>query len=288
MSTVVGGYSTDFYRAHYGKGSSDDSASKYATKDAKDLFSQVVQEFQEDNRLTAKELKEDKDWREMTDEEWDKILEGVDEYIDAYKERLRLMKERQEEAAKKAALRADSDMKATAASSAALSVAANGLGATNEGLAKSMSEGENSLVDSTKHEKNWTKNLNTSDQTVLRIAKEAQAMEQSVINKFEEVQLTGSTTVGISKKDTITECASMEENENQEKVWTITVFTETGIFSSKCQNGKIIECWELEYTNPNDAKKVQDFLDKLEKDTDLTFCGSKAFWEEFLKDERNN
>ena len=58
---------------------------------------------------------------------------------------------------------------------------------------------------------------------------------------------------------TVTECASMEENENKEKIWTITVFTETGIFSSKCQNGKVIERWELEYINP-DGRKFKIFL----------------------------
>ncbi len=60
----------------------------------------------------------------MTDEEWDKMLEGVDEYIDAFKERLSQLKEMQDEAAQKAALEADSDMRATAASSAVFSAAA--------------------------------------------------------------------------------------------------------------------------------------------------------------------
>lgn len=60
--------------------------------------------------MTAQELKEEKDWRGMTDEEWDKMLEGVDKYIEAYKERLRQMQEMQNKAAQKAALEADSDM----------------------------------------------------------------------------------------------------------------------------------------------------------------------------------
>ena len=95
---------------------------------SRDLFSEAVQKFRDDNQLTAQELKEEKDWREMTDEEWDKMIEGVDEYIDAFKERLRQLKEIQDEAAQKAALEADSDMRATAVSSAARSATANGLG----------------------------------------------------------------------------------------------------------------------------------------------------------------
>lgn len=230
-------------------------------------------------------LKEEKDWREMTDEEWDEMLEGVDDYIDAFKERLRQLKEMQEEAAQKAALEADADMRATAASSAALSAAANGLGDTSEADAESRTEEGIPAEDGVKHEKNWTKNLKTDDRTVLRIAKEAQEMEKKALSKFEEVQLTGTTTVGISQTDTVTECASVEEDDNKEKVWTITAFTENGIVSNKCQNGKIIDSWELKYTNPDDAKKVQDFLNRLDKEVDLNFSGSKDFWEEFLNKE---
>lgn len=106
---------------------------KWNTKvSSRDLFREAVQKFRDDNQLTAQELKEEKDWREMTDEEWDKMIEGVDEYIDAFKERLRQLKEIQDEAAQKAALEADSDMRATAASAAVLSAAANGLGTTSE------------------------------------------------------------------------------------------------------------------------------------------------------------
>ena len=104
---------------------------KWNTKvSSRDLFREAVQKFCDDNRLTAQELK--KDWREMTDEEWEKMLEGVDEYIDTFKERLRQLKEMQDEAAQRAALEADSDMRATADSAATLSAAANGLGTTSE------------------------------------------------------------------------------------------------------------------------------------------------------------
>ena len=126
------------------------------------------------------------------------------------------MKEIQDEAAQEAALEADSDMRATAASAAALSA------------------------------------------------------------------------VGISQTDTVTECASVEEDENKEKVWTITAFGEDGIFSTRCQNGKIIDSWEIKYTNPNDAKKVQDFIGRFEKDANLIFSGSKDFWEEFLSSDMDD
>ena len=152
MSIEAVGYSTDFYRADYRKNSSNDSASKFTTmgseiqETTRDLFSEAVQKFHDDNQLTAQELKEEKDWREMTDEEWDKMLEGVDEYIDACKEHLRQPKEMQDEAAQKAALEADSEMRATASSAATLSAAANGLSGTSEADAESQTE------DGVKHE----------------------------------------------------------------------------------------------------------------------------------------
>ena len=241
--------------------------------------------FEETHTLTAQELKEEKDWREMSDDEWDKLLEGIDKYIDAFKERIKQLKEMQDKAAQKAALEADSDMRATAASAAALSAAANGLGGTSEADAESQTEEGVLTEDGVKHEKNWTKNLKTDDQTVLRTAKEAQEMEKKAMSRFEEVQLTDTTTVGVSKTDTGTECASVEEDENKEKVWTITVFGEDGIVSTRCQNGKILDSWEIKYTNPNDAKKVQDFIGRFEKDANLIFSGSKDFWEEFLSSD---
>ena len=249
------------------------------------LFSEAVQKFHDDNQLTAQELKEEKDWREMTDEEWDKMLEGIDKYIDAFKERLRQMKEMQEEAAQKAALEADSDMRTTAASSAALSVAASGIGGETETEAENSSDDAVPSIDGEKHEKNWTKNLDTDDQTVLRTAKKAQEMEENAMSKLQEVQLTDNTTVGISKNDAVTECASVKEDENKEKVWTITAFTESGIVSNKCQSGKIIDSWEIKYSKPDDAKRVQELLNFFDKDANLIFSGSKDFWEDFL---RNN
>lgn len=55
--------------------------------------------------------------------------------------------------------------------------------------------------------------------------------------------------------------------------------------SKKCRDGEIIDSWELKYTNPEDAKKVRDFLDRFDKDANLIFSGSKDFWEKFLNGE---
>lgn len=71
--------------------------------------SDLLKLLEDANTLTTQEPTEEKDWREMSDEEWDKLLEGIDKYIDAFKERLRQMKEMQEDATQKTALEADSE-----------------------------------------------------------------------------------------------------------------------------------------------------------------------------------
>ena len=67
-------------------------------------LSDAIKKFEDAHKISSQELKEEKDWRDMTAEEWDKMLEGVDKYIDAFKERFREMKEMQDEAAQKAAM----------------------------------------------------------------------------------------------------------------------------------------------------------------------------------------
>ena len=108
----------------------------------------LLKMFEEQNKLTAEELKEGDDWRNMSDDDWDKLLSGVDNYIDAYKEEIREKVKKQMEAARKAAMEADPGID---------------------------------------HEKNWTKKLMTDDQTVLRTAKAAQAMESMALNRMEEM-----------------------------------------------------------------------------------------------------
>jgi hypothetical protein len=153
-------------------------------------FSSALRTFEESHKLSAQGLKEVKDWRDMSGEEWDKMLEDVDNYIDAFKEQMREMKEKQDEAAQKAALEADSDMKTIASSSAALAVA-NGF---DSGTSVKNSESE----DGADHEKNWTKKLKTDDQTILMTAKEAQRMERNAASRLQEIQLDGVTAMKAS------------------------------------------------------------------------------------------
>ena len=243
-------------------------------------LSDAIKKFEEAHKLSAEELKEEKDWRDMSDEEWDKMLGGVDKYIDALKEHLREMKEKQDEAAQKAAMEANPETRTIAASSAALAVATGsdvGSSAVNE------ESGEVSAKEGAEHEKNWTKRLKTEDQTVLMTAKEAQKTENHALSKYQEVQLVGSTSVGVSYTGSTAEYASVEEDDEREKIWTITCVGADGISSKKCQNGKVLSSWELKYESPEDAKRVNEFLAEFKNEENLGFAGIKDFWVRFLK-----
>ena len=144
--------------------------------------------IEENNKMTSQDLKDPDDRRTMSDDEWDKMLEGIDKFIEAFRERLREMIKQQQEAALKAAAEAPSELKSVAASQAALDVAANGFfggttSETEEDVETEPVTGEDPGVD---HETNWTKKLKTDDQVILRTAKSAQEMESKAIQRIEE------------------------------------------------------------------------------------------------------
>ena len=153
----------------------------------------LLKMFEEQNKLTAEELKKGDDWRSMSEDDWDKLLSGVDNYIDAYKEEIREKVKKQMEAARKAAMEAEPEMRSTAAQEAALSAAASGFdgGDDSEGEEAAETMGEDPGID---HEKNWTKKLKTDDQTILRTAKAAQDMESMALNRMEEIASNGIST----------------------------------------------------------------------------------------------
>lgn len=244
-------------------------------------LTEAIKNFEELHKLSAKELKDEKDWRDMSGEEWDKMFEGIDKYIEAFKERLKQMKEIQDKAAQKAAMEADPEMRTIAASSAALAAAACGF---DSGASIEAGETESTFTEEgVDHEKNWTKKLKTDDQTILMTAKEAQKMESHALSKLQEVQLTDNTAVGVSAANGVTECASVEEDEKKDKVWTITCLGGDGISSKKCQNGKVLSEWEIKYSTLKDRKNVEDLIAGFKSDANLKFAGIKDFWIDFLK-----
>lgn len=66
---------------------------KSSSDDKNATISDFIKKFGEARQITAQELKEDKDWRDMTDSEWGKLLSGFDKYIDTVKEQIKEMEE---------------------------------------------------------------------------------------------------------------------------------------------------------------------------------------------------
>lgn len=64
---------------------------KSSSDDKNATISDFIKKFGEARQITAQELKEDKDWRDMTDSECGKLLSGFDKYIDTVKEQIKEM-----------------------------------------------------------------------------------------------------------------------------------------------------------------------------------------------------
>lgn len=168
-----------------------------------DFFSGKIKELQDKMEITAEELAENqgKKWWELSDEQWDKMMEGVDKYIEAFVENTKEMARLQQKAIQKVAAQASADMKSAAVSHAALAVAANGFaiaGATVEDAAEGatdLTELEGASEDGAPAEKktdtNWTHNLRTEDQGVLRIAEGAQKVEENAKHRLDEMASRG-------------------------------------------------------------------------------------------------
>lgn len=240
--------------------------------DTSEQFRKQLEKFIEDHQLTPDNIKKEDDWREMSEEQWDKLLEHFDQYMDDYKEELEKIKKLEEEAARKAAANAPADQKAIAAAKAALKAATNGI--TDDGLDENADDLE---------KLSWTYEMVTDDQAILAKAKMANEYASDMLMKSQELSLVGHTTEGICGVASAAECATYEEDETHKKVWKITAFTEQGIICNESVDGVTRELWRIEYKNADDYKKVWEYLSKLEKDADLKFVSDKQFWEEFLE-----
>lgn len=243
------------------------------TMSAADVFQMLKETMIKEHRLTSDNIKNEEDWREMDAEEWDKLIERIDQYIDALKEELEHMEEIRKEAVWKAMAEAPAAMRTSATSKAMLKVAANGI------------VGAETDEDVSQLEKNsWTYDLQTEDQVSLATAKLANEYGADMLSKSQEMALIGDTSVGIREAEKLMESASVAENEEKKKIWTITTYTEQRIICNRSEDGITKELWRLDYKNAGDAGKVWSFLSGMERDTDLGFAGIKSFWENFLSE----
>lgn len=208
-----------------------------SAKKRKEVFANFLKakgEFEEENKLTPGNIAVEKDWREMNSEEWDKVLEHFDEYMDDCREQIEKTNELQEEAAKQAAAKAPAWRKVLAASSAALKAATGIYGEAGSG------------EDADELEKlSWTYEMETDDQTILAEAKAANEMAADALSKYQELALSGDTETGIEGTDIVRESASVDEDEYRKKNRIITTYTPDGIIRRKTCDGVVMEQWNL-------------------------------------------
>lgn len=230
-----------------------------------DLIEMLKQQYE----LTADDLEEN-DWRDMSDKEWEKLLNSFDQNIDAVKDKIRKLKEVQDEAASKAAANAPAGQKANAASSAAQSAAANG-------FASDVKTEDEEWIE----ENSWTYDMKTENQTILHKAAIANEKAQDSLSKSQELMLTGDTTEGVSKTEGATESASCDD-ESGEKVWTVTAYTEQGIICKEFKDGVGTLLWQIDFKNSTDYNKVMDYLDNEKEEDILKYARDKEFWEKLI------
>ena len=141
-------------------------------------FERLKNQYSEKHKHTADNIKSEDDWREMDEDQWGKLIERIDQYIDAYREELEELKERQDEVARKSAAEAPADKKAIAASSAALDVAVSGLAGEDTGDDAGVLE-----------KSSWTYGMTTEDQGIIATAKKANEFAEDMSSKIQEMLL---------------------------------------------------------------------------------------------------
>ena len=171
-----------------------------------DTFKMQKKAIIEEHKLTPDTIRQEKDWRKMDDEQWDKLIKRIDKYIEDLNEQLDNLEEKQEAAAMKAVAAAPANMRTAAISKAMLKVMTNGIiGADTNGNATNLEKSS------------WTYKMQTDDQAILAKAKTANAFVSDMISKSQELALFGDTSAGISETDNVKECASLDEYDKRKK-----------------------------------------------------------------------
>ena len=204
------GYDSAYRSAPLGERSMPEEQSIDEAVRTADVFKKLIDTFIEEHKLTKDNIKNEDDWRKMSDEQWDQLIEHIDKYIDDFKEELEHKAELQKEAIMKSTSNAPDD-------------------------------------DASSLEKSgWTYDLQTEDQVALATAKMANEFAPTILTKAQELALTGNTTTGMSESENVRECASLDENDEKKKTWTITAFTEQGIICSQSTDGVTRELWRTD------------------------------------------
>lgn len=223
------------------------------------------------------------DWRTMNCASWDKLLKNVDDFIEAYRERLKAVQDAQLKAAQKAARLAPASHQATAAQ-AAWSMAGAMLAIAPQSSDTKLPAASAAAAYTEAQPQPDTTQSAVPD-TDSGPGADTGAAAQNQLTKYQEYMLTGKTTAGITETDGTTEVVGTGTGD-EKKTWYITVFTQDGIACRACTPGEdSVLLWQVNYKNKAEYEKVQDFLKRFEKEEDLTFASSEKFWKDFLNDK---
>lgn len=149
-------------------------------KNAFSDFLKAKKNIEEEHKFTSDNIAVEKDWREMDDKEWDKLIGHFDKFMEDCRTELEKEKEIQEEAAERAAAVAPACKRVLAAQSAALKALSGLYGETE-------SDGDVSELEKS----SWTYEMETEDQTILAKAKAANEKAAEALSKFQELAFSG-------------------------------------------------------------------------------------------------
>ena len=87
----------------------------------------------------------------------------------------------------------------------------------------------------------------------------------------------------LDTEEIISTQVSAEETAHLMDGWYITAFTPQGIECRYCKQGEPSKLmWSLSYGNPTDRKRVENFLARFDDDANLSFVSDKNFWQDFM------
>ena len=140
-------------------------------------------------------------------------------------------------------------MKTIAASNAALKANANGI----------VDGCENDFT--LRERESWTYDMQTDDQVILATAKMANEYAADMMTKSQEIAITDNTNIGITETVNGVESATVDEDKDKNRIWTVTAFSQDGIISKRFQNGKELDGWEIRFMEME--SKVDNILTTL-------------------------
>lgn len=231
---------------------------------------------------------DENDWRTMSCDSWNKLIKNVDDFIEAYKERLKAIRKAQIKAANEAASLAPASHQAAAAQSAWSKVAMLSAMTTQTVDTHDQAQAAASAYQALAAEPDSAAENVAPAAAETAGTPDGSAEDPAPLSKYQEYLLTGTTAAGITSAGETTEAASTRSDNPEEKTWYITAFSQDGIICKACKKGEEDRVlWQINYKDASQFEKVDSFLKRFETDENLTFASNEQFWKDFLNGRIN-